>query len=134
MKRQIRCGVFETNSSSTHSLTMCLKSDYDRWTSGEVLLFRGSGWCYPEDNKPQKNHFYTKEEAISFEKSSKYAPSKDFNWNDEDAVMEMLHDNEWFDSEYFWEDYCSEYETFEDNLTTPSGEEVITFGYYGYDG
>ena len=29
MKRQIRRGVFETNSSSTHSLTMCLKSDYE---------------------------------------------------------------------------------------------------------
>ena len=70
MKRQVRRGVFETNSSSTHSLTMCLQSDYDRWTSGEVLLFRGSGWCYPEGNKPQKNGFYTKEEAIAFEKVS----------------------------------------------------------------
>ena len=70
MKRQIRRGVFETNSSSTHSLTMCLKSDYDRWNRGEVLLFTGSGWCYPDDNAPQKNHFYTKEQAIEFEKSS----------------------------------------------------------------
>ena len=107
MKRQVRRGVFETNSSSTHSLTMCLQSDYDRWTSGEVLLFKGSGWCYPEDKKPQKNGFYTKEEAIAFEKVSKYPPSENFDWNDEDAVMEMLHDNDWFDSEYYWENYCS---------------------------
>lgn len=134
MKRQVRRGVFETNSSSTHSLTMCLKSDYDRWESGEVLLFTGSGWSYPEDNKPQKNHFYTKEEAIAFEKVSKYPPDEDLDWNDEDRVMDMLHDNEWFDSDYYWNDYCSEYETFEDNLTTPSGDKVITFGYYGYDG
>ena len=35
MKRQIRRGVFETNSSSTHSITMCMKSDYDRWSNGE---------------------------------------------------------------------------------------------------
>ena len=70
MKRQIRKGVFETNSSSTHSLVMCLKSDFDRWNNGEVLLFTGSGWCYPDDNAPQKNHFYTKEQAIEFEKSS----------------------------------------------------------------
>lgn len=134
MKRQVRRGVFETNSSSTHSLTMCLQSDYDRWTSGEVLLFRGSGWCYPEGNKPQKNGFYTKEEAIAFEKVSKYPPSETLDWNDEDAVMKMLHDNDWFDSEYYWENYCSEYETFEDNLTTPSGEKVVVFGHYGYNG
>lgn len=134
MKRQIRRGVFETNSSSTHSLTMCLKSDYDKWESGEVLLFIGSGWCYPDDNKPEKNHFYTKEEAIAFEKVSKYPPAKDLDWDNENEVMDMLHDNEWFDSDYYWNDYCSEYETFEDELTTPNGDDVVTFGYYGYDG
>ena len=49
MKRQIRRGVFETNSSSTHSLTICLKSDYDKWNNGNVFLFKGSGWCYSDD-------------------------------------------------------------------------------------
>ena len=45
----------------------------------------------------------------------------------------MLHDNEWYDSDY-WDDYYgSEYETFEENLTTPSGDEIIAFGYYGHD-
>lgn len=136
MKRQIRRGVFETNSSSTHSLTMCLSSDYDKWNykSGETLLFKGSGWCYPKDNQPIYNHFYTKEEAIAFEKSSKYAPSENFDWNDEDAVMEMLHENEWYDSHYYWHIFCSDYETFENTMTTPSGDEVVVFGYYGYDG
>lgn len=133
MRKQIRRNVFETNSSSTHSLTMCLKSDYNRWSNGEVLLFTGSGWSYPKDNKPQRDHFYTKEEAIAFEKSSRYAPSEDFDWSDEDAVMEMLHDNEWYDSEYYWDYYTSEYETFEDSLTTPNGDKVIAFGYYGYN-
>ena len=66
MKRQIRRGVFETNSSSVHSLTMCMKSDYSRWAKDNLFLFTGSGWCYPDDNKPQKNHCYTKEEAIAF--------------------------------------------------------------------
>lgn len=130
MKKQTRIGVFETNSSSTHSLTMCLKSDYDKWVNGEVLLFTGSGWGYTGDNKPQKNHFYTKEEAIAFEKLNKYTP-KDFDWNNEDAVMEMLHDHEWYESDY-WDDYFgSDYQLFEEDLTTPSGEEVISFGYYG---
>jgi len=38
MKRQIRRGVFETNSSSTHSITMCSKEEYERWEKGELLL------------------------------------------------------------------------------------------------
>ena len=40
MKRQIRRGVFETNSSSVHSITMCMKSDYDRWVNGELYWDR----------------------------------------------------------------------------------------------
>ena len=31
MKVKVRKGVFETNSSSTHSLTMCLGTDFDEW-------------------------------------------------------------------------------------------------------
>ncbi len=130
MKKQIRRGVFETNSSSVHSITMCLASDYDKWIAGELLLFTGSGWCYPEDNKPKRDHFYTKEEAIAFEKTSKYAPAEDFDWNDDEAVMEMLHDNEWYDSDG-WDRNYEEYEMFEESYTTASGEKVIAFGYYG---
>ena len=38
MKRQIRRGVFETNSSSTHSLTMCSEEEFEAWKRGEVLF------------------------------------------------------------------------------------------------
>ena len=130
MKRQIRKGIFETNSSSTHSLVMCLKSDFDRWENGEVLLFTGSGWCYPDDNAPQENHFYTKEQAIEFEKSSKYPPSEDMDWDSEEAE-EYLQNNEWYTCENYNDEYS---EWFDDTYTTPSGEEVVAFGLYGYDG
>lgn len=36
--RQIRKNVFETNSSSTHSLTMCTKEEYDNWENGKLLF------------------------------------------------------------------------------------------------
>lgn len=130
MKRQIRKGVFETNSSSTHSLVMCLKSDFDRWERGEVLLFTGGEYCYPKDHAPQKNHFYTKEQAWEFEKSSKYPPDHHIHW-DSNAAEEYLFQNQW----YTYENYDDEYlEWFDDTFTTPSGEEVIAFGKYGYDG
>ena len=32
---QVRKNVFETNSSSTHSLVMAVKSEFDKWTAGE---------------------------------------------------------------------------------------------------
>lgn len=38
--KQIRKNVFETNSSSTHSITMCMKSDYDKWVSGGLAWDR----------------------------------------------------------------------------------------------
>lgn len=130
MKKQIRKGVFETNSSSTHSIVMCLKSDYDRWVKGEVLLYTGSGWCYPKKHAPQENHFYTKQQAWEFEKSSKYPPDDNIHWDSNDAEQ-YLRENEW----YTYENYNNEYlEWFDDTYTTPSGEEVVAFGLYGYDG
>ena len=38
MKRQIRRGVYETNSSSTHSLTMCSEEEFEQWENGELLF------------------------------------------------------------------------------------------------
>lgn len=37
MKVSIRQGVFETNSSSVHTLTMCSDSEYKKWENGELL-------------------------------------------------------------------------------------------------
>lgn len=130
MKQQIRRGVFETNSSSVHSLTMCTSSDYDRWQEGNLYLFMGSGECYPDNNKPETNHFYTREEAIEFEKIDK-SVGEDVNWTDEEEVNEILHENEFYDYEYFWDEYGECYETFKKTITTPNGEEVVAFGYYG---
>lgn len=38
--RQIRRNVFETNSSSTHSITMCMKSEFEKWVNGELAWSR----------------------------------------------------------------------------------------------
>ena len=36
--KTVREGVFETNSSSTHTLTMCKKSEYEKFENGELLF------------------------------------------------------------------------------------------------
>ncbi|HHU55752.1 MAG TPA: hypothetical protein GXZ48_03565 [Acholeplasmataceae bacterium] len=118
--KQIRIGVFETNSSSTHSITMCSKEDYDNWKKGKVLK------CGDD--------FITREEAIEELKKdeyfNKYNPNFDFT--DEESIDEALKDYEYCTYEqYFKSDYL---ESFTDTYTTKNGETVIAFGKYGYDG
>ena len=124
MKKQIRRGVFETNSSSTHSLTMMMKSDYERWEKEGLYLFNGYtyGW---EFSKPIKNALYTREEAIAFVKNSKYYSA------DDEINDEYLRDMDFIS----FDDEGNEYlEDFYEEFTTPSGETIVAFGEYGYDG
>ena len=122
MKKQIRRGVFETNSSSTHSLTMMMKSDYERWQREELYLYNGSGWAW-DFNKPVTNRLYTRDEAVEFAKNYKYYRGYEI---DDEYLREL--DFISFDDE------GSEYlEGFYEEFTTPSGETIVAFGEYGYD-
>lgn len=118
MKRQIRRGVFETNSSSVHSLTMCSDDEFQRWKNGDVLF---CGW---------DDSFATKEDIIK-KYSDKYSEWREVDWEDKEMVEELFNDYEirtydkFFDNEW--------YETFEQEHITPGGEKVIAFGYYGHD-
>lgn len=124
MKRQIRRGVFETNSSSTHSLTMMMKSDYERWEKENLYLFNGYtyGWDF---NKPVQNNLYTRDEAVEFVKNSRY-------YNAADEINEEYLEEMYF---FSFDAEGSEYlESFYEEFTTPTGETIVAFGEYGYDG
>ena len=41
--RQIRIGVFETNSSSTHTLVVCTDEELEKWKKGEMVYEYGEG-------------------------------------------------------------------------------------------
>lgn len=134
MKRQIRKGVFETNSSSTHSLTMCLKSDFDKWENGDAWLCQ---WAWSSDykdenNVPQRSRLYSKDEILSFMKN--HSDCSDIDWNNESEVEDRFEEfiKEDFVSFDDYGDDCLEY--YEEEFTTPSGENVVAFGEYGYEG
>ena len=122
MKRQIRRGAFETNSSSTHSITMCSGEEYDKWCSGNLLFWVG------------KKKFGTKEDIIEelkeltrWDNSLMYP---DVNWDDNSVVADIFDSEEIQSSDEFFDD---EYlETFEEKYHTPNGEEVVAFGKFGY--
>ena len=158
----IRNGVFETNSSSTHSITMCMKSDYEKWKDGELYYFEGSktGFVTKEERDKiiRKNIIYNKldidydKATITFKGTTvhykdyedKYEKMKAFYTKENlEKITQEEIDN--YIEENFdiydipctykeWQGYSEEYETYKDDFKTPSGEEVVSFGYYGYDG
>lgn len=134
---QVRQGVFETNSSSTRSITIAPQSDFDKWKNGEVYL--NDGWWSDKINDPNKNKtFLTVDEAVNLVKAWKDVYGDD----DDDAVdydsMDILEKEEKIEA---YEIYTFEYyfskswlETYEEHYTTEHGDDVVAFGYYGYDG
>lgn len=121
--KQIRCGVFETNSSSAHSITMCSDEDYQKWKNGEVLYWE------------EQDKFGTKKEIIAELTTLKSWNGglyyNGVNWDNEDEVHDIFYDggiksySAFFDNDY--------YETYSDSYTTPRGDKVVAFGYYGYN-
>jgi hypothetical protein len=120
--RVIRKGVFETNSSSTHSITLCSKEEYDKWNNGE--LFLDKSW------RAEKK-FITKEEAIEKLKNNKYNSYDNLDFDNEEKIVEAMRKEELYTPEDYFDEYL---ESFESTYITKSGEEVIAFGQYGYDG
>jgi hypothetical protein len=57
----IRCGLFETNSSSTHSLIIMTKGQYEKVRNTEDLYFSCN---YDDVTKPEDIVFKTKQEII----------------------------------------------------------------------
>lgn len=94
--KQIRKGVFETNSSSTHSLTICTEDEYEAWKKGEFLLDEWNGKLV-KTNTVEEND---REDCKTFE--------------------------QWENNNYM--------ESYFERYTSPSGDKIIVFGEYGYDG
>lgn len=133
MKRQIRHNVFETNSSSTHSLTMCMAEDFDKWENEELLFYDGYEKDVISGKRFKSGNFYTKEDVIEFLKHKGFDNSELDNM-DKEEIFDILHEWEFYDYDYYMYDYNDNLESYNDRYTTPNGEEVVAFGFYGYDG
>ena len=137
MKRQVRRGVFETNSSSTHSLTMCSEDEFEAWKRGEVLFKR---W---EEKfvKPTQLSDQDKRDA-----EDEYDYTKDSYWKDWNDLSDdekekwyakyaTNHNLKDYDAKTYDEYMRSgSLETFVQRYTSKSGDKIVAFGEYGYDG
>lgn len=119
----IRRGTFETNSSSTHSITMCKESDFDKWKNGEMYWDRWNESLVSKE-EVEKEMAKLKEEFIS--EHPDY-DEDDIDW--EEQLEDYLNsDKEYYTYEEFNNYDYIEYETFEDSY-----DGVVAFGYYGMD-
>lgn len=139
--KQIRRGVFETNSSSTHSITICSQEAYNEWKDGKLLF---GDWnrdfikaeeltpydyeCAKAKYESSKGKYYKNWEELSAEDQKDYTTEYVLMNKKKKSYDEYLTYKEWYDRHN-----CGT-ETFSECYTTDSGDKIIAFGYYGYDG
>lgn len=131
-KISIRRGVFETNSSSTHSLSVCDKTDFDKWVNGELIADL-SRW----DLELKK--FLTPEEAKK-EAFSRYQKEYDFSQQEMEDIYQsnkesFLKENHLFTFEAYQKTvYQTLYEAETYREEKQIGERnIVIFGHYGRD-
>ena len=126
--KTIRQGCFETNSSSTHSITMCMESDYEKWKNGEMYWHRWNDELVSKE-EVEKEMAKLREEFI--------ADNPGFDENNEEwkeKLEQYINEDKMYYTYEEFNDYdYIEYETFVDTFETPQGEKVVSFGYYGQD-
>ena len=139
--RQVRRMTFETNSSSTHSITICSQETYDKWCDGKVLF---GDWnqdfieaeeltpydyeCDKAKSESSKGKYYKNWKQLSAEDQKDYTTEYVLRNKKEKDYDEYLTRDEWLIR------HNIDTETFSEYYTTKSGDKIVAFGYYGYDG
>lgn len=125
---QVRYGMFESNSSSTHTLVIAQNDEIKKLENNELLI--DLGWSH---DKP----FITYDEALELlkrdvEKNDIEEDKEDLASGDEEAIYYLLKE---YDIAQRYDDYLdSEYlEHYEEEIVTEHGDKVLIFGIYGRD-
>ncbi len=128
----IRYGCFETNSSGTHCISICMKSDYKAWERGEKYYNENSDVFYSHEDMLLKVRKYYNKNKDSLEKY--YPELKDVINSDNELLKYIKNDAHDLNNIVGYIDYESFYndvdEEFYKEFITPSGDEVVMFGYY----
>lgn len=129
---KIRYGVFETNSSSVHSLIMCSDNEYQKFVDNE-LLYDYWNYCFITYNEALDRLY----ENVKFDTDFKYHFNLSDNFSRDKLNDFSLDELEYYlaseagiyTRDYFFNEL--DYETYEDTYRTIHGEVVHAFGYYG---
>lgn len=147
MIQLVRQGLFETNSSSTHTLTICTKKEFEAWKQDKMLLHTGLNAIIPkvEFTKEELRDSYIEDKAQELDNGyvwqNKYYDSleaikADTSIDPSDSELAPYKRSLEYDLQTY-NDYlecCEGMEYSEIEYTSPSGDELVGFGYGGYDG
>lgn len=140
----VRQGVFETNSSSTHSITICSKKQFDDWKAGKCLFNVDSEKFVVPD--PDRVKEYEKEAVEQYKRLKDNDPYS-VSW----AMLASEDQQRYIDAHVKYRleqernNYnCLSYDEYklyhkegcectEKFFTTEHGDEVAAFGKGGYD-
>lgn len=143
MKRVLRYGMLETNSSMSHSLVIMTEDQHKKWEEEKSYYYNPKWEDYtfervPEGQRPVKGLFYTQEEVLEFLKLAGYeydpAEAGEYDEDYEDPIDDFIYDidyyfkgyDKWHESD--WEEYDSY------TYTTPGGEHLVIETKCGRDG
>ena len=119
---KIRQGVFETNSSSVHSMIMCNDKEYEKLDNGELFIH------------PWNESLMTFDEAVRrYYKDCSAYDAEQFEQMSREEQIETLEKNVIAYSLEGWlnrHEYC---ESFGQTYQTANGEIIHAVGYYGND-
>lgn len=125
---KIRYGVFETNSSSTHSLCVAQNDEIEKLKNEELLI--NLGWC-------RKKYLISYKEAMEelMEHIHEYGDDKEdleiVASGDKEEIYRLMY--EYDIAERFKNYLQSEYlEPYAEEFTTKNGDRVLVFGRYGH--
>ena len=125
---KIRYGVFETNSSSIHTLSIAQNEEIDKLKSGELLV--NLDWR-------RSNYLVSYEEALQelIKDIKECGHDEDLiliNSGDREGIYHLMY--EYDIAEPFDRYLEAEYlEPYEEEFTTKNGDRVLVFGRYGHD-
>lgn len=119
---KVRCGVFETNSSSVHSMIMCNDKEYKKLDNRELFIH------------PWNESLMTFDEVVSryYKDCSRYE-AEQFKQMPREEQIKVIEECDIAYSLEGWlhrHEYC---ESFEQTYQTGSGEIIHAVGYYGND-
>lgn len=124
--KQIRRGLFETNSSSVHTLVVVPSEDFDKWKNNEVV------YVIDEDkfiDYEDLRAFFYDESKCEYDDCKKCMEKKG-------GSCQRAEDDDWDIPSivtlngYFYDEFMERYVV---DYKTKSGDEITIFGYYGHD-
>lgn len=140
MKRVIRRGVWETNSSTSHSVIIMTEDKYKKWEEGNLYYYGNTRSWYdpfkelPEEKKPRNGELYTQDEVIEFYRLQGYEfdpEAGDYDTVEENKDQYISEMGDFVGYHSFAENEYLETDT--NYYTTPGGEKIVVTCQYGSD-